>query len=923
MPAYASYLLTHKLKEFVLVQRENAFKIDLPILAAFKSMSEEEQIKFGMQLNRDFLTNLANNNAGLQIQNSLRQWTDNKLPFDKYSIVTEDIAKTNLLRKKTFLHFLPEYSVDSSQMLQIIEEFDLFLMKNTILAMDTYARLMHEKIEEHTHFIAKLNETLPGAVYIFDIPSGKNIYANDKFSKVVGYTREEMNEMGIRLGLELVHPGDREELQRVLAGMSSLPDGEITKYKYRIKQKDGTYKWIQCFESGFKRDEHQKLSQTVSIVLDIDKEQQIAEQLHESDRLYKQAQSLSKIGSWTFDLITDKITWSDQLHSIYETEDGKVLTAEDWIGWVTEEEREEVMKTYTEALKNKKTFEQIHHIKLPNGKEKSLHRRGEIIFNSENKPVKVIGTTQDISEQDNLQQELKEKQAFISKIADATPSIIASYNVNTGKYVYINEGIEKLLGYSSSEALEKGTAFFGEIIHPDDLSRIMEENTKALQEANDDPDQGDMVKEFTYRMRHRDGEYHWFHTYGTIFDRNALGKVEHVLNISLDVTSQIEANKKIEEQEYFIEHIAEASPTMLYLFNAKTNRFIYLNREIFYVLGYTPEEMIQLEANDIASMYHPEDFNLLPDRTGSSSRFQHHESMMQYECRMKRKGGNWCWLLVREVVFKKDETGGVEQILGTALDINKRKEMERTLIQNSFQLEQSNASLEEFAYVASHDLKEPLRKISTFGDRLEASQKEQLSDNGKIYLKKIVDASQRMQLMIDDLLSVSTISGNRSFELYSLQSILDDVRQTLEFKLEQKGGSIESLPLPEANIVPSQFRQLFQNLLSNSLKFAREGVAPKISVSYQYLQPEDVTNISITKAASYLKLEFVDNGIGFENEFSGKIFQIFQRLHGRSEYEGTGIGLAIVKKIVEHHGGVIYAVGKAGEGSTFTIILPR
>jgi signal transduction histidine kinase len=204
-----------------------------------------------------------------------------------------------------------------------------------------------------------------------------------------------------------------------------------------------------------------------------------------------------------------------------------------------------------------------------------------------------------------------------------------------------------------------------------------------------------------------------------------------------------------------------------------------------------------------------------------------------------------------------------------------------------------------------------------------ATQLEKLTDDGKIYLKKIVDASQRMQLMIDDLLSVSMISGNRSFENYSLQSILEDARQAVEFKIEQKGAVINSTALPEANIIPSQFRQLFQNLLSNSLKFVREGVPPVIKISHKFLNPADIPHLQLPKASGYLQLEFEDNGIGFENEFAGKIFQIFHRLHGRSEYEGTGIGLAICKKIVEHHGGLIFASGKAGEGAKFTIILPR
>jgi PAS domain S-box-containing protein len=534
----------------------------------------------------------------------------------------------------------------------------------------------------------------------------------------------------------------------------------------------------------------------------------------------------------------------------------------------------------------------------------------------------MVGTSQDITEEYRIQQELKENQRFIRKIADATPSIIASYNINTGQYVFISEGLEKLLGYDKELAVKRGTAFFTEIIHPDDLQSVMGKNARVLEEANRTPENNDLVAEFTYRMRHKNGQYKWFHTYGTIFDRNAEGKVDHVLNISLDVTDQIKATQKIKEQEHFIQQIADASPTILYLFDEDAQGMVYINREIFFVLGYLPDEIIEKGPELTDWLYHPDDFHLLPGRKQSNKNFQQVDSMIQYECRMKNKDGNWRWFLVREIVFKTDERGNIKQILGAALDISRRKEMERTILQNTMLLEQSNASLEEFAYVASHDLKEPLRKISTFGDRLAASQANALSPEGKVYLNKIVDASQRMQIMINDLLSISMISGNTAFERYSLQKILEETLQTLEFKIEQQNAAIIADPLPEAKIIPSQFRQLFQNLLSNSLKFVRDGVQPTIKIGHSYLTPDEAIHYQLAQAPNYHKIEFSDNGIGFENEYAGKIFAIFQRLHGRSEYEGSGIGLAICKKIVEHHGGIIYANGVPDEGATFTIILP-
>jgi PAS domain S-box-containing protein len=816
LSSFAQYLLTHKLEMFVEQFMQETVETDLPLLRRVSEIPADKKRAVAVQLITDLLTRLADNNAPEQIQTILFNWQRNELPFlDKYEITPEDITKLSYILKKTFLHFLPEYCVESSQMLQVVKEIDSLLMQYDLAASETYMRLLQSKIDDNSHLINKVSNTLPGAM------------------------------------------------------------------------------------------------------------QKLIEKLQESEKLYKQAQSMAHIGNWTVNLDTNAVSWSDEMYNIYGLNEGDQPAVEKLFAMVHPDDYERVLEAFELCRKNRSSLNMVHKIVAGDGSIKTLHQKAEFITSEEGSSLLMVGSTQDVTDQYQIQQELEEKQNFIRKIADATPSVITSYNINTGKYVFVSEGLKKLLGYDPEEAIIGGVDFFTSIIHPDDLPAIVEKNKKALDEANQGALKKESIVEFIYRIRNKNGNYCWFHTYGTVFDRNSNGKVEHVLNISLDVTKSVEATKKIEEQEYFIQRIADASPTILYLFDVTRNSFVYLNREIFYVLGYTPEEVLAFGEDAVNRLYHPDDKHLLPERKGSGAKFEHKESMMQYECRLQNKAGEWSWFLVREIVFGKNKEGDVQQVLGAALDINKRKEMEKTLLQNSFRLEQSNSSLEEFAYVASHDLKEPLRKISTFGDRMAATQLEKLTDDGKIYLKKIVDASQRMQLMIDDLLSVSMISGNRSFENYSLQSILEDARQAVEFKIEQKGAVINSTALPEANIIPSQFRQLFQNLLSNSLKFVREGVPPVIKISHKFLNPADIPHLQLPKASGYLQLEFEDNGIGFENEFAGKIFQIFHRLHGRSEYEGTGIGLAICKKIVEHHGGLIFASGKAGEGAKFTIILPR
>jgi PAS domain S-box-containing protein len=779
----------------------------------------------------------------------------------------------------------------------------------------TEKQTLIQKLKDTESLYKQAEELANMGNWTWDIKN-KKLQWTDQLYKIYGM-EPQSEEVTIQKFLSFVHPDDREEVAK---GISLFEKQDFLDFIFRIVTKDGKTKTLRSI-AQVKKDKNGKIVSVIGTERDTTEKQNLINRLRQSEELYKQAQALAHVGNWTLDLNTMELLWSDEMYIIYELEIGTKVTVNDWKNFIHPQEMEEVLNYLEDCMKNFKPYDKIHRIVLGNKKVKTIHRKAEFIFDSKGKAISMLGTSQDVTEDYQIQQELRESQKFIRKITDATPSIIASYNVNTGKYVYISEGLQKLLGYATEMAMEKGVAFFEEIIHPEDVTLIMAKNAAALEEANNSG-ASDLVVEFTYRMKHKNGQYRWFHTYGTIFDRNKQHKVEHVLNISLDITDQVNATEKIKEQEHFIQQIADASPTILYLYDIEKASIEYINREIFFVLGYLPEEIIEAGSEVTKMLYYAEDFHLLPARKESKKTFQQVDSMIQYECRMVNKQGELRWLLVREIVFKTDENGNIKQILGAALDINHRKEMEKTILQNTLQLEQSNASLEEFAYVASHDLKEPLRKISTFGDRLVATQMNTLTQDGKLYLQKIVDASQRMQTMISDLLSISMITGNRSFETFSLQKILDETLQTLEFKIEQLNAVIKSDPLPEANIIPSQFRQLFQNLLSNSLKFIRPGVQPVITITHKYLDNSEVVHYQLNQAEKYHKLEFADNGIGFENEFAGKIFAIFQRLHGRSEYEGSGIGLAICKKIVEHHGGIIYANGTPDKGSTFTILIP-
>lgn len=259
-------------------------------------------------------------------------------------------------------------------------------------------------------------------------------------------------------------------------------------------------------------------------------------------------------------------------------------------------------------------------------------------------------------------------------------------------------------------------------------------------------------------------------------------------------------------------------------------------------------------------------------------------------------------------------------------EIAVRTKAEQAAMQAAQELQRSNRELEQFASVASHDLQEPLRKIQAFGDRLQSHCADQLGEKGADFLQRILSSAGRMRRLIDDLLTYSRVSSKAlPFSAVDLNEIVEEVSGDLEGRMQDVGGQIEVGKLPHIEADPAQMRQLFLNLLGNALKFNRPGVPPVVCVSAQTI-PAPITtpgsNGDSTRIPLHCEITVQDNGIGFEEVYVDRIFELFQRLHGRDEYQGTGMGLAICRKIVERHGGTITAYSTPGEGSRFVFRLP-
>ncbi|HEY8895953.1 MAG TPA: ATP-binding protein, partial [Niastella sp.] len=265
-----------------------------------------------------------------------------------------------------------------------------------------------------------------------------------------------------------------------------------------------------------------------------------------------------------------------------------------------------------------------------------------------------------------------------------------------------------------------------------------------------------------------------------------------------------------------------------------------------------------------------------------------------------------------------------QQIRTEALvDMAEQKKYAKQLEDMNRELAKMNEELTSFAYVSSHDLQEPLRKIQMFSKRILEKEIHTLSDEGKSFFQRMDNAANRMQLLINDLLTYSrTNTSQKHFEKTNLNSLVMDVKQELYERITSTGAVIACETLPELSVIPFQFKQLFTNLIANSIKFARVGVRPYIQVGSNLVDGSTLDFANVNNEKKYWHITVADNGAGFDPKFNEQIFGLFQRLHGRKEYEGTGIGLAIAKKVVENHSGFITAEGRENEGATIHIYLP-
>lgn len=388
--------------------------------------------------------------------------------------------------------------------------------------------------------------------------------------------------------------------------------------------------------------------------------------------------------------------------------------------------------------------------------------------------------------------------------------------------------------------------------------------------------------------------------------------VIHYLLLLTDVTRErMEVNR--------IQSILESLPQMAFTTDAE-GQATYFTKGWYFYTGQSPREPL---GEGWIKVVLPEDLEKIRENWKKSLATG---KPYQHAARYRNINGEYRWHLVR-VSPVRDASKQVILWVGTCTDIHDQilhtEELERRVKERTYALEMSNSELEQFAHVSSHDLQEPLRKIRTFADLLKEAAYADVNENGRRYIDKITTTAERMSNSLRSLLQYTRLDSEKTSEPVDVNAVIAHVTQDLELLITQKKATITTANLPVINAVPIQIQQLFYNLVNNALKFSKENITPVIHIKAEDTDPETVSTISeLSTFKNYTTITVSDNGIGFEQQHAEKIFSIFQRLHPKTAYEGTGIGLSIVKKVVKNHGGIIRVTSQPGEGTSFHIILP-
>jgi PAS domain S-box-containing protein len=610
------------------------------------------------------------------------------------------------------------------------------------------------------------------------------------------------------------------------------------------------------------------------------------------DESLNEAQHTARIGNWRWDLRINKVFWSDELYRIFEKDLVSFTPSlESFALCVHPDDREFAVGYVRRSLIDHQPFVYQCRIVNGNGQVKKIVVQGKVSV-EDGELAKMSGIVQDITLKAQKEEELRQTNERFHHLSKATNDSIWDWDLVTDE-VWWNDNFYEVFGYDPAHRVPTVGEWIMKM-HPGDRTKIVAK-LKEIRQSRMDSWQDE------FRYFKKDG------TVGIALNRAYIlrdhdGRPLRVIGAVQDITERINSIKQIAESERRYRQIVETAQEGIWLID-ENNYTVFVNKKMCKMLEYSQDEMIGKQNYE---------FKDEKERESAAKQIEQRkkDSCETHETTYITKSGKKIWAYVStNPVF--DENGNYKGALAMVTDITQRKLQEELLKKSEAslelknrELERKNTELEQFAYIASHDLQEPLRTVSSFAEHFQKQYRDRLDDMGHKYLYFIQQGTERMKTLITDLLEYSRIGRGKEVRPVDCNEIIHTVISDLDTAIQESKVEIKAEKLPVVSGYSTEMKQLFQNLVVNAIKFRRKEVPPVIRISSHPVEGG---------------WEFIvqDNGIGIEEQYKDRIFVIFQRLHTRNEYEGSGIGLSHCRKIVELHGGKIWMKSKPGEGSTF------
>jgi PAS domain S-box-containing protein len=732
------------------------------------------------------------------------------------------------------------------------------------------AEIYRKRVEDE---LSQIFDTAQDIICILGF-DGKFKKINRGASYLLGYSEDELLSKSF---MDFVHPEDWVATEIVL---DHLCQGQnYMHFLNRMISKSGDSVWLDWNSTVVVEEEL-----IYSVAKDISEEKELQTLLNSANRM-------AKIGFWEVDLLNGISYWSPVTKEIHEVSEDFVADIETGISFYAPEAKSIITESFNRCIETGEPYD--HELQIITAKERKIWVRtqGQAEFR-DGVCVRVYGSFQDISDLKNAQMDLKEalheKDQILESIGDGFFSLDNDWIVT-----YWNPAAERLLQKPKDQAIGRNIR---NVLSKDIAAGSLRNFREAI-----DKNSPLVYEEFFSELGI------WFEV--SVFP-SPIGISVYFKDISLRKTTE----ELIRQSNERFEKVAEATHEAVWDWQIGKDKG-YWGPGFKTLFGHEPDPTGNTY-EDWALLVHEEDFeNLdLQVKTAIGDKTIYN---FQNEYRFKRSDGSYAFVADRAVIMR-DKSGVPTKVVGAIQDITDQKMYESSLKSLNEMLEararelaNSNAELEQFAYVASHDLQEPLRMITSFLTQLELKYGEQLDERARKYIHFAVDGARRMRQIILDLLEFSRVGRiEEEPEIIDLNQLVAEVCTLQSKRLREKNAEVNFSDLPEIQGYRTPLIQVFQNLISNAVKYSKESIAP-------------VVNITSRESAAYWEFSVQDNGIGMEADHFDKIFVIFQRLHTKDKFSGSGIGLAIVKKIIENLGGKIWVESELGNGTTFFFTLKK